>query len=240
MKSEKIDINHFIKQIIDEFGFGEATLFQLLAEAYGAAFKTEVKAIPLSTGENEIKYVLVDISQDKVLNNLKLTGPKLAKITDLFKTKCTEISNKLEIARRMKTLKGTGPYTTGVFESRFGEYNLYFIQNLGLYAKIKTSEFDIMVPDQRDKKNIQLKLISISVKNKTGKVEVNFLYKDKQNIKNILMPYFSNMPFTVADFIGNRVKVRVKSKPTTDFMKNIIKQTGINIQFVWPKSGVAN
>lgn len=235
MKSEKIDVHSFVKQVAEEIGLGEDIIFSLLAESYGVVFNTAVKAMPFSEAD-QIKYVLVDQNQNKILNNMKLTRPKLDKITDIFKTKCTKIVNQLEIARRMKVLKKTGAYTVGIFESRFGENNLYFIKDLGIYAKIKISDLDILIPEQREKNTILLKLISIDINQKTGKVNAKFSFRDKQNIRQILLPYLHNIHFSVADFREKRVKVRVTSKPTTKFMKNVIEQSGLNIQFVWPKS----
>lgn len=234
MKSAKIDISATIHQIIDEVGLGEVTLYRLLAEAYGVAFKTDVKAVPLADGE-EIKYILVDQKQNKILNNIKLTQPKLLKITDIFKTKCTELSNRLELARRMKALKKTGSFVNGFFESRYGEYNLIYVQTMGVYAKIKSSEFDILLLPFGDKEIVSLKLTSVDIDHKTGKIAASFSFKDKQNVYNILSVYMVGVSFAIADFIGNKVKVRLKSKPSKEFIKNVIKQSGIRIQFVWPK-----
>lgn len=235
MKSERIDLHLITREVSNEVGLEESTIFRILADSYSQVFKTEVKAIPLVEDE-EIKYILVDQTKSRILNNMKLTRPKLDKITGIFKTKCTEIRNSLDIAERMKTLKKIGMFIPAKFESRFGEHNLYFIKDVGVFAKIHVSEMDILAVPAETKGVVLVRLLSINVNQKTGKVDTIFVFKDKQNISNMLMPYLNGISYTVADFIGNKIKVRLKKRLDPKTIKAIIEQSGLRIQFVWPKT----
>lgn len=233
MKSQKIDIRSIVGEIIDEIGLSEPVIYEILAIAYGKAFKSTVKSTPILDGET-VKYILVDES-GKVLNGLKLTHPKIQKISDIFRTKCIEITNQRDLSRRLKTLnQSNSNYTHGRFEAKRDSSSLFYISDLGIYTKVPNDQFDILKSPLKEKDELLLKMTSIKVKHSIGKVETTFVFKDKTNITNLIRPFMVGIDFTVVDFYKGRVKVKIKKQMPTEAMKSIQTKSGFRIQFVWP------
>lgn len=230
MKSERIDIASLVKELAIESNVSEHVIYDVMAEAYGKAFETTVKAAPMKDGQ----YLLVT-KEGKVLNGLKLTRPKIMKISDGVRTKLNLIECKRDTAAGFKRLRGAS-HIVGVVKNMADGNVLLHVPSLAIYTKLPQSEFDILKKPLKADDVVLLDLTNMKINNHSGKIESKFTFKSKKNIHQIISHFVQDPSLRVCDFYDNKVKVRVSSKPSRDQITEIQSKTNLRIQFSYKKA----